>query len=58
MLAQEALNASDHSLWALVSNGLTLRILRDNPSLTRPAYVEVDLEALFSEEMYADFTAF
>jgi len=37
MLAQEALNASDHSLWALVSNGLMLRILRDNPSLTRPA---------------------
>ena len=58
MLAQEALNASDHSLWALVCNGLTLRILRDNPSLTRPAYVEVDLEALFSEELYADFTAF
>jgi N-6 DNA Methylase len=58
MLAQEALNASDHSLWALVSNGLTLRVLRDNPSLTRPAYVEIDLEALFSEELYADFTAF
>jgi len=58
MLAQEALNASDHSLWAIVSNGLTLRILRDNPSLTRPAYVEVDLEAVFTEELYADFTAF
>ena len=58
MLAQEALNASDRSLWAVVSNGLKLRILRDNPSLTRPAYVEVDLEAIFSEELYADFTAF
>ncbi len=58
MLAQEALNASDKSLWAVVSNGLKLRILRDNPSLTRPAYVEVDLEAIFSEELYADFTAF
>lgn len=58
MLAQEALNASDTSLWAVVSNGLKLRILRDNPSLTRPAYVEVDLEAIFSEELYADFTAF
>jgi hypothetical protein len=58
MLAQEALNASNSSLWAVVSNGLTLRILRDNPSLTRPAYVEVDLEALFTEELYADFTAF
>ncbi len=58
MLAQETLNASDDALWAIVSNGTTLRILRDNPSLTRPAYVEVDLEALFSEELYADFTAF
>lgn len=58
MLAQEALNASDQSLWAIVSNGVKLRILRDNPSLTRPAYVEVDLEAIFTEELYADFTAF
>jgi len=58
MLAQEALNASDATLWAIVSNGLALRILRDNPSLTRPAYVEVDLEALFTEELHPDFTAF
>lgn len=58
MLAQEALNASDASLWAIVSNGLTLRILRDNASLTRPAYIEVDLEALFNEELLADFSAF
>lgn len=57
MLAQEALNATDRSLWAVASNGLKLRILRDNPSLTRPAYVEVDLEAIFSEDLYADFTA-
>ena len=57
-LAQEALNASDESLWAVVSNGLRLRVLRDNPSLTRPAYFEVDLEVLFNEELYADFTAF
>lgn len=58
MLAQEALNASDGSLWAIAANGLTLRILRDNPSLTRPAYVEIDLEALFTEELLPDFTAF
>ncbi|MFG6490522.1 Eco57I restriction-modification methylase domain-containing protein [Roseateles sp. BYS78W] len=58
MLAQEALNASDDCLWAIVTNGLTLRILRDNASLTRPAYIEVDLEALFNEELLADFSAF
>ena len=58
MLAQEALNASNDTLWAIVTNGLKLRILRDNPSLTRPAYIEVDLEAIFTEDLYADFTAF
>lgn len=58
LLAQEYLNAEDKCLWAIVSNGLKLRILRDNPSLTRPAYIEVDLEAIFNEERYPDFTAF
>jgi hypothetical protein len=57
MLSQEALNADDSMLWAIVSNGLTLRILRDNASLTRPAYIEVDLEAIFTEELLADFSA-
>jgi hypothetical protein len=58
MLAQEALNASDAALWAITSNGLVLRVLRDNPSLTRPVYVEIDIEVIFSEDLYADFTAF
>ena len=58
MLTQEALNATDTSLWAIVSNGLVLRILRDNASLTRPAYIEADLETLFTEELLADFSAF
>ena len=37
------------------SNGLRLRLLRDNASLTRQAYVEFDLEAMFDGEVYADF---
>lgn len=57
LLAQEYLNATDGALWAIVGNGLKLRILRDNPSLTRPAYIEADLEAIFSEGLYPDFTA-
>ena len=57
LLTQEYLNAVDQCLWAIVSNGLKLRILRDNSSLTRPAYIEVDLEAIFNEERYPDFTA-
>ena len=57
LLAQEYLNASNEALWAVVTNGKTLRILRNNPSLTRPAYIEADLEAIFNEGLYPDFTA-
>src|SRR5574337_239766 len=57
LLAQEYLNAAEKAQWAVVSNGLKLRVLRDNPSLTRPAYIEADLEAIFTEGLYPDFTA-
>ncbi|MYH62087.1 MAG: hypothetical protein F4148_10100 [Caldilineaceae bacterium SB0675_bin_29] len=56
-LMQEFLNAEDASLWGIVSNGAKLRILRDNPSLTRPSYLEADLELIFEEELYPDFAA-
>ena len=56
-LAQEYLNAEDGALWGLASDGLTLRIVRDNASLTRPAWIEVDLQRIFTEERYADFAA-
>lgn len=54
-LVQEFLNRSDGHLWAMVSNGLKLRVLRDNLSFTRQAYVEFDLETMFDGELYADF---
>ena len=54
-LTQELLNRSDGHLWAFVSNGKRLRILRDNKSLTRQSYVEFDLEAMLDGEAYADF---
>ena len=54
-LVQEYLNRAPDSLWGFVSNGLRLRVLRDNVSLTRAAYVEFDLEAMLSGELYADF---
>ncbi|NUQ79469.1 MAG: N-6 DNA methylase [Polyangiaceae bacterium] len=56
-LAQEFLNANENALWGLCSDGLTLRILRDNGSLTRPAWIEADLGRIFAEERYADFAA-
>ena len=54
-LVQELLNRSDGYLWGFVSNGLGLRLLRDNVSITRQAYVEFDLEEMMDGEVYADF---
>ncbi len=54
---QEYLNAEPTALWGVASNGVRLRLLRDNPSLTRPAYVEADLERIFEEGLYPDFAA-
>ncbi len=54
-LVQELLNRADEYLWGFVSNGLTLRILRDNRSLTRQAYIEFDLEVMMEGEAYSDF---
>lgn len=55
-LVQEFLNRSEAHLWGIVSNGLALRLLRDNVSLTRAAYLEFDLEMMMSGELYADFS--
>lgn len=52
---QEWLNAKDDHLWAIVTNASRIRLLRDNNSLTRPSYVEFDLERILSEERYPDF---
>ena len=57
-LAQEYLNAEQDALWALVSNGQVLRLLRDNPSMTRPAYLEIDFQRLFDEDNFVDFSLF
>lgn len=55
-LLQDYLNASDAALWGIASNGRVLRLARDNASLTRPAWIEADLERIFGEERYADFS--
>jgi hypothetical protein len=55
-LAQEYLNASEGALWAVVTDGRILRIVRDNASLTRPAWIEIDLARICGEQRYADFS--
>lgn len=54
-LVQEYLNNTEH-LFALVTNGKQLRLLRDATRLVRLSYLEFDLERMFEEELYADFS--
>jgi hypothetical protein len=56
-LAQEYLNAIESALWGIASDGISLRVLRDNSSLTRPTWIEADLLRIFTEQRYADFAA-
>lgn len=56
-LLQDWLNATDYALWGLVFAGDRVRLMRDNASLTRPAWIEADLGAMFRDDMFADFTA-
>lgn len=54
-MVQDFLNRSDNHLWGFVSNGQQLRILRDNASLSQQAYVQFDLEAIFTSGSFDEF---
>jgi hypothetical protein len=54
---QEWLNAEDNALWGFCCNGERLRLLRDNQSLTRPAFLEANLRQIFENEDFAGFAA-
>lgn len=53
---QDYLNDNDDALWGLVTNGALIRLMRDNASLTRPAYIEADLAQIFANEDAASFS--
>jgi hypothetical protein len=57
LLLQDWLNANPDFYWGLVFAGDRLRLMRDNASLTRPAWIEADLGAILRDDMFADFTA-
>src|SRR5699024_10650034 len=54
-LVQEALNRTSDHLWAVVTNGRQLRLLRDSSALATAAYVEFDLEAIVDGELFNEF---
>jgi type I restriction-modification system DNA methylase subunit len=53
-LTQEYLNNIEH-LYALVSNGKFLRLLRDATRLSRLSYLEFNLEQMMEEGLYVEF---
>jgi hypothetical protein len=53
---QDYVNEQDGALWGLATNGTVLRLMRDNASLTRPAYIEADLAQIFTNEDAASFS--
>jgi hypothetical protein len=55
-LVQEYLNRTEQ-VWGVVTNGFTLRLLRDSTLVRRQAYIEFDLQAIFDEQLFADFAA-
>ncbi|MDM8000255.1 MAG: hypothetical protein QUS33_09705 [Dehalococcoidia bacterium] len=56
-LLQEYLNRADH-LWAIVTNGYRFRVLRDSSRMSRPTYLEFDLQQMMQGEHFAEFQIF
>ena len=53
-LVQEYLNKVEHT-YALVSNGIFLRLLRDSSRIVRISYYEFNLEKMMEEDLFSDF---
>jgi type I restriction-modification system DNA methylase subunit len=56
-MLQVFLNVSEPDLWAVLSNGRFLRLLRDYHHTFSKGYVQFDLESIFEGRNYADFRA-
>ncbi|MEV0024071.1 DNA methyltransferase [Streptomyces atroolivaceus] len=54
-MVQDCLNRTDAHLWAVLTNGRRLRLLRDSSSFATAAYVDFDLEAIFDGELFSEF---
>ena len=53
-LVQEYLNLTEH-LYAVVTNGVYLRLLRDSSRLIKLSFIEFDLASMMEDEHFADF---
>ncbi|MBE0552003.1 MAG: restriction endonuclease [Ignavibacterium sp.] len=53
-LMQEYLNHTEH-LWGIVTNGYSLRLLRDSSKISRPVFIEFDLQQILEQEKFNEF---
>jgi len=53
---QYCLNADDSANWGVLLSGDRFRLLHDNPSLVKPAYLAADLELLIEGERFDEFS--
>ncbi len=51
---QDFLNRSE-ALWGVATNGAHLRLLRDTARLSKPTYLEFDLQAMIEGNAYSEF---
>lgn len=54
-LMQEYLNRKEDFLYGVLSNGIVLRLLRDNARLKQQQYAEWNLQRIFEEDRYVEF---
>ena len=54
-LVQDLLNADTRYKWGFAFNGTAVRLVRDAMSLTRPGYLEFNLQEILANDDYAEF---
>ena len=53
---QDHLSDPDKGAWGLATNGNSIRLMRDNASMTRPAFIEANIEQMFLNEDISSFS--
>ena len=54
-MLQDFLNNSEQCPWGILTNGVTLRLLRNSARTSRPTYLEFDLESILEGNRFNEF---
>ena len=53
---QDHLSDPENGTWGLATNGNSIRLMRENASMTRPAFIEANIEQMFLNEDISSFS--